>query len=49
LVAVGGGHFKASELVDAAQLCDVVAGLAEAKQNGIDSGRKARQVHVGRE
>jgi hypothetical protein len=49
LVAVGGGHFKASELVDAAQLCDIVAGLAQAKHNGVYSGRKARQVHVGRE
>jgi len=49
LVAVGGGHFKASELVDAAQLCDIVAGLAEATHNGVDSGRKARQVDVGSE
>jgi hypothetical protein len=49
LVAVGSGHFKASELVDAAQLCDIVAGLAKAKQNGVDSRRKARQVDVGRE
>lgn len=49
LMAVGSCHFKASELVDAAQLRDVVAGLAQAKHNGVDGGRKARQVDIGRE
>lgn len=49
LMAVGSCHFKASELVDAAQLRDVVAGLAQAKYNGVDGGRKARQVDIGRE
>jgi hypothetical protein len=38
LVAVGSCHFKASELVDAAPLRDIVAGLAEAKHNGVDGG-----------
>ena len=45
-MAVGGGHFETSELVDAPQLRHLVASLTQANHHGVDGGRKARKVNV---